>query len=301
MATAQSGIFAIGTSAHCYLEFDRIDGVAEADFVRAVCALDEPATTVGGVNIVLGLRPELLAAVANEYAIPGVRAFTEPITGVDGFTMPATQHDAFVWVAGAAQDLVFDIAAELISGLAPVAALGSEVTGWAYQHNRDLTGFQDGTENPTLTEAVELVVLPDDAPGAGGSVLLVQKWAHDTASWLKLDEHEQELVIGRTKLASIELEDDVKPATSHVSRTVVEEGGEELDIFRRNSPYGTVSEHGTMFIGFSVDQHRLDRMLRRMAGAEDGIRDALTLYTSALSGAYYVVPSVEGLRAMSTV
>jgi len=55
-----------------------------------------------------------------------------------------------------------------------------------------------------------------------------------------------------------------------------------------------------MFIGFSGDQHRLARMLARMAGAEDGIRDALTRYTTAVSGAYYFVPSVEALRRFAT-
>ena len=50
-----------------------------------------------------------------------------------------------------------------------------------------------------------------------------------------------------------------------------------------------------MFIGFSCEQHRLARMLKRMAGAEDGIRDALTRYTTPVSGAYYYVPSVEAL------
>src|SRR5262249_39906458 len=94
-------------------------------------------------------------------------------------------------------------------------------------------------------------------------------------------------VIGRTKQASIELTEDVRGAQSHVSRTVIEENGTELHIFRRNTPFGTATEHGTMFIGFSCDQRRLARMLNRMAGAEDGIRDALTRYTTAISGAYY--------------
>ncbi len=60
-----------------------------------------------------------------------------------------------------------------------------------------------------------------------------------------------------------------------------------------------MSNHGTQFVGFSFEQQRLDRMLRRMAGAEDGIRDALTRYTTPLTGAYYVVPSVEALRAIA--
>jgi len=37
-----------------------------------------------------------------------------------------------------------------------------------------------------------------------------------------------------------------------------------------------------------------------IAGAEDGIRDALTRYTTAVSGAYYFVPSVEALRSFAS-
>jgi porphyrinogen peroxidase len=81
---------------------------------------------------------------------------------------------------------------------------------------------------------------------------------------------------------------------------VIEVNGVEQHIFRRNSPFGTATEHGTMFIGFSCDQRRLARMLARMAGKEDGIRDALTRYTTAVSGAYYFVPSVEALRRFAS-
>ena len=284
VATAQVGIFAVGTSAHCYLEFDRAGQADPRALVAAVVAVDEPHSTVGGVNFVVGVRPELWGQVAT--ARPEVRGFDEPIVGADGFTLPATQHDVWIWIAGAAQDLIFDVAAEVIATLRPVASLASEVSGWSYLHSRDLTGFEDGTENPPLAEAPS-VVLSDD----GFSVLLVQQWAHDFDAWTALDVEAQERAMGRTKAGSIEL--DHKPADSHVARTVIVEDGAELDIFRRNAPYGTVSEHGTMFIGFSVDQHRLDRMLRRMAGAEDGVRDALTRYTRPLTGAYYVIPSVE--------
>ncbi len=54
-----------------------------------------------------------------------------------------------------------------------------------------------------------------------------------------------------------------------------------------------------MFVGFSADQRRLARMLNRMAGVEDGIRDALTYYTMAVTGAYYFVPSVQALRSFA--
>ena len=103
-------------------------------------------------------------------------------------------------------------------------------------------------------------------------------------------------MIGRTKPDSVELED--KPADSHVASTDQDRFGK---IFRRNTPYGTVSEHGTMFVGFSAEQEPLAAMLESMAGLGGGARDALTRYTRPLTGAYYFVPSTEALRAISHV
>jgi len=97
-------------------------------------------------------------------------------------------------------------------------------------------------------------------------------------------------VIGRKKLDSIELED--KPADSHVASTDQDKFGK---IFRRNLPYGTVTNHGTMFVGFSADQQRLATMLESMAGRTTGVRDALTRYTRPITGAYYFVPAAECL------
>ena len=99
--------------------------------------------------------------------------------------------------------------------------------------------------------------------------------------------------MGRTKLDSIELQN--KPADSHVARTDQDEFG---NIFRRNMPYGTVEDHGTMFVGFSSDQRRLSRMLESMAGLLTGTRDALTRFTQPLTGADYFVPAAESLRRL---
>ena len=54
-------------------------------------------------------------------------------------------------------------------------------------------------------------------------------------------------MIGRTKADSVELED--RPADSHVASTDQDDFGK---IFRRNTPYGTVTDHGTMFVGFAA-------------------------------------------------
>jgi putative iron-dependent peroxidase len=208
--------------------------------------------------------------------------------------MPATQHDAVLWLSGSAYDVVFEVSRMAIRELAGVATVVEETSSWPYRHDRDLTGFIDGTENPTLIDAPELAVIPEGEPGAGGTVLLLQKWAHDASLWEALSDGDQELVIGRRKTDSVELEN--KPADSHVASTDQDRFGK---IFRRNMPYGTVTDHGTMFVGFSAAQSRLADMLVSMAGSASAPRDALTRYSRPLTGAYYFVPSIEALRSLA--
>jgi putative iron-dependent peroxidase len=222
-----------------------------------------------------------------------VEGFNKEIQGTEGFIMPSTQHDALVWLSGSAYDVIFDMARSVVHDLGGLASLGEETSSWPYRHDRDLTGFIDGSENPTLLDAPTAALLPEGARGAAGTVLLLQKWEHKTAEWEALPIDQQERIMGRTKLDSIELEK--KPSDSHVARTDQDEFG---NIFRRNMPYGSVDSHGTMFVGFSADQKRLSRMLDSMAGIITGTRDALTRFTRPLSGSYYFVPSVESLRRL---
>jgi putative iron-dependent peroxidase len=58
MYTPQAGIFALGTSSHAYLEFDILDAEKQKQFAAAISAIREPRTTTGGVNFVIGFRPE---------------------------------------------------------------------------------------------------------------------------------------------------------------------------------------------------------------------------------------------------
>ncbi len=293
MYTPQAGIFALGTSAHTYLEFDLLDPQKRNDFAATIASIHEPRTTTGGVNFVIGFRPELWREVVPEEAPAGVSGFNREIRGTEGFVMPCTQHDALVWLSGSAYDVIFDMARSVVRDLAGQARLVEETCSWSYRHDRDLTGFIDGSENPTLLDAPADALLPEGTSGAAGSVLLLQKWRHKVAAWEALPIAQQERIMGRTKLESTELED--KPADSHVARTDQDEFGH---IFRRNMPYGNVGEHGTMFVGFSAEQQRLSRMLDSMAGLVSGTRDALTRYTQPLSGSYYFVPAVESLQRL---
>ncbi|HEV3086237.1 MAG TPA: Dyp-type peroxidase [Candidatus Elarobacter sp.] len=300
MATGQFGIFSLGDASHGFFEFALREGADQAALVTAIASLRPPHTTVGGVNLVVGFRPEQWRALAAADIPANVTGFQAALRGPDGFTMPATQADVFVWIAAAAYDIVFDLGHTAIATAAPFASLVREATGWSYKHSRDLTGFEDGTENPTLYEAAEVALIAEGEPGAGGSVLLFQKWVHHSEKWYALPEPAQERVIGRTKPDSVEFEGAAMPPDSHVSRTKFVEDGRELPIFRRNVPYGAVTDHGTLFIGFSKEQRRLHRMLEQMAGADGGPRDALTRYTTPLTGAYYFVPALDALGRFAT-
>jgi putative iron-dependent peroxidase len=294
MRAPQSGIFALGTASHAYLEFDLSAGQNGPELVTAVASLREPRTTMGGVNLVAGYRPELWREVAPDDAPSQLAGFDEDLVGIDGFVMPATQHDAVLWLSGAAYDVIFDVARTAIALLRDLSSVAEETSSWPYQHDRDLTGFIDGTENPTLIDAPELAVIGEGKPGEGGTILLLQKWEHDSAAWESLSDEEQEQVIGRRKSDSVELED--RPESSHVASTDQDTFGK---IFRRNMPYGTVTNHGTMFVGFSPEQKPLSAMLESMAGLTSGVRDELTRYTRPLTGAYYFIPSTDSLRLLA--
>jgi porphyrinogen peroxidase len=286
----QPGILALGTSAQSYLQLDLVDPAPSAEeLLAAVAEISGGLVTGQGCNVVVGFRPELWRSIAPTACPADVRGFDEPVRGPDGYEMPATQHDLVVWVAAGTRDVVFDESHRSVGCLTGLATLVDETTAWTYHHHLDLTGFIDGTENPPLGSAADYALI-GAGPGAGGSVLLLQRWDHDVRAWEALSTGEQEAVIGRTKNASVELDD--KSPTSHIARTDQDEIGK---ILRRNIAYGDVREHGTLFVGLCASQQILQEMLLHMAGADGQGRDDLTRYTTAVSGAYYFLPGAHDL------
>src|SRR5215831_3869242 len=117
MRTSQPGIFALGTASHAYLEFDLSPGRQGQELVGAISSLREPRTTMGGVNLVAGFRPELWKKVVPNDAPEDLEGFNRNLLGPDGFVMPATQHDAVLWLSSSAYDVVFDVSRDAIGTL----------------------------------------------------------------------------------------------------------------------------------------------------------------------------------------
>src|SRR5437879_2960802 len=144
MTTPQGGIFALGTASHAYLEFDAVAGEPATNLVEAVASLREPRTTMGGVNLVAGFRPELWRTVMPEDAPANLIGFNADLIGSGGYVMPATQHDAMMWISGSAYDVVFDIAREVIAVLKTLATVAEESASWPYPPDTDTAGVIPG-------------------------------------------------------------------------------------------------------------------------------------------------------------
>jgi putative iron-dependent peroxidase len=214
---------------------------------------------------------------------------------------PATPGDLLLHVTSKRADLNFELGMRLRGALGERVEAVEEVHAFQYLDLRDLTGFIDGTENPTGTRARSAAALigREDAAFVGGSYAFAQRYVHDLARWSALPMAEQEAAIGRRKRDSKELPEKLKPASAHISRVVIEEDGEELEILRHSLPYGTTSECGLFFLAYTRDLEIPERMLERMLGASgDGVHDRLMDFTRAVSGATFFAPSEATLRRL---
>ena len=223
----------------------------------------------------------------------------EPIQG--SFDMPVAPADLIIHIASARTDICFALSQCFFDGIQDQVEVLDERVCFRYLDGRDLTGFIDGTENPQFPDDRAETALLGENTGifADGSFIFAQRYAHQLDKWKRLKVDAQENVIGRTKLESIELEDDVKPENSHIARAVIEDDeGEELEILRHSLPYGDgQGDQGLFFIAYTKDLTRIDRMLHRMFGTSgDGIHDRLLHFVTPLNGAYYFAPSEELLE-----
>lgn len=213
---------------------------------------------------------------------------------------PSTPGDLLFHIRGGSLDVCFELGGRILSSMAGAVTVVDEVHGFKFFEQRDLLGFVDGTENPDGPDAVAAVQIGDDDPDfAGASYVHVQRYTHDMDAWNALSVNEQELVIGRTKLEDIELDDDTKPANSHVAlNTITDVDGNELAIVRANMPFGTLGsgESGTYYIAYSADPAVTERMLANMfVGDPPGNTDRILDFSTAQTGSMFFVPTVDFL------
>ncbi|WP_194784360.1 Dyp-type peroxidase [Actinomyces haliotis] len=220
----------------------------------------------------------------------------EPVTG-SRHSAPSTPGDLFLHVRSQTFDTCFEVVREVTRALGDAVRPEDEVHGFRYRESRDPLGFVDGTESPEGREAVESALVPE-GKWAGGSYIIEQRYTHDLTAWDALSTREQELVIGRTKMDDVELDDDVKPHNSHVALNTVEDAeGNEHKIVRDNLAFGNASgEQGTFFMSYAADPRITELMLRRMfIGEPEGNYDRILDFSTAVTGALFFAPPADFL------
>src|ERR1700761_682475 len=206
----------------------------------------------------------------------------------------ATPGDLLFHIRARDTGLCFELASQITRRLGNAIRIVDEVHGFRYFDDRDLLGFVDGSENPNRETADAAVYVgAEDAPFAGGTYVVIQKYLHDIARWNALSVEAQERIIGRAKLSNIELDDAIKPTSAHNALTTITEDGKEVKIVRDNMPFGRIGEDefGTYFIGYARSPRTIETMLENMfVGRPPGNYDRLLDFSTPKTGNLFFVP-----------
>jgi putative iron-dependent peroxidase len=225
--------------------------------------------------------------------VPGLRDF--PAGTGRGIEMPATHGALWCFLRGDDRGELVHRTRALETVLAPAYRLSAVLDAFRHGEGRDLTGYEDGSENPTGANAVAAAAVPVGGVGfEGGSFVAVQQWIHDFGRFDAMSRDEQDASIGRRREDNEELDD--APPSAHVKRTAQESFDPEAFVLRRSMPWADGARAGLVFVAFGRSFDAFEAQLNRMMGLEDGVTDALFRFTRPVTGAYYWCPPVKSTR-----
>lgn len=254
-------------------------------------ALKELQAIADGDGIVVGLGQTLILAVGG--AVDGLHPF--PVHVGAGFEVPSTPAALWCWLRGEDRgELVHRtrrVQRALSSSFRPTQLLDA----FRYGAGDDLTGYEDGTENPEGEKALEAAIVSGRGAALdGSSFVAVQQWIHDLERFDAMPADEQDHTFGRRKSDNEEIED--APLSAHVKRTAQEEFDPEAWVLRRSMPWADDSWEGLVFVSFGKSLDAFEALLNRMVGADDGVVDALFNFTRPVTGSYFWCPPLKDGR-----
>ncbi len=277
---AQPGILDAVPAHSRYLEFHRRTGdVLAGEALHALAGLGVACGAVVGLGA--GLLRGLGAPV------PGHMAF--PALSGRGLEIPSTQSDLWVWVRGEDRGDILKRARRIEQAVGDAFEIERLVDGFRHLDGRDLTGYEDGTENPRGDAAADVAF-----DRSGASFVAVQQWFHDLELFASHAPGERDDIIGRRLCDNAEIDD--APESAHVRRTAQESFEPDAFVLRRSMPWADTTGEGLMFVAFAGSFDPFVAQLRRMAGLDDGVVDALFRFTRPLTGGMFWCPPVRDGR-----
>ena len=287
----QPGIFDGVPAVARYVVFNLADTGVDAQAIKY--ALTRLSPLANGSDVVLGVGPSLAEALGA--GIPGLHEF--PDMSGHGVKVPSTPGTLWCWVRGDDLGDLLHLTRKVQKALAPAFTVRHVVDAFRHAvgesgHGKDLTGYEDGTENPTGEAAEEAAFTQGAGDGLdGGSFVAVQQWVHDLDAFEALADADRDNHIGRRLSDNAEIEDS--PTSAHVKRTAQEDFDPPAFMLRRSMPWMMSMQAGLMFVAFGKSLYAFEAQMRRMAGHEDGIVDAMFSISQPVSGAYFWCPPMR--------
>ncbi len=282
MNTIQTGILKPLPPLARYLVFALNQNVNPAEALQALAKETDGSETIVGLG--LSVVQKLDAH------IDGLRPFPTIVNA--GVDIPATPAAIWLWLRGDDRGELLHRTRRLRKLLSPAFTLTNVVDAFRYGAALDLTGYEDGTENPVDEEAVAVTFVAGQGEGMdGSSFVAAQQWLHDLDFFESLPPETQDNVFGRRRSDNEEIED--APLSAHVKRTAQEDFEPEAFVLRRSMPWADSWQEGFFFVAFGHSLYAYEAQLKRMAGLDDGIVDALFTYSRPVTGAYFWCPPVK--------
>jgi porphyrinogen peroxidase len=281
MSTPQAGILAPIPAHGLHLFFDLAPNAELGGLLPTLEALAE------GDETVLGLGLPLVAALGRRIA--DLRAFPQLAAPV---AIPATQNACWLWLRGDDRGTLLHRSRHIVASVGADLQLRRCLDVFCHDGGRDLTGYEDGTENPVGDEALAAALVAGQGAGLdGGSFAAIQEWLHDLDRFEMMPRARQDHTIGRRRDDNEEIED--APASAHVKRTAQESFAPKAFVLRRSMPFIDGPRAGLAFLAFGASLDAFEAQLKRMSGLEDGIVDALFTFSQPLSGSYFWCPPLN--------
>jgi putative iron-dependent peroxidase len=190
----QPGILDAPPAVARYVLFNLRD--ASVDEAAIQEALTRVTPLVNGSDVVIGVGPSLAKALGAD--IPGLHEF--PDLSGNGVKVPSTPGTVWCWLRGSDLGDLLHVTRKVQKALAPAFAVRHVVDAfrhrWDESHGRDLTGFEDGTENPEGDKAEEAAFAHGLGEGLdGSSYVAVQQWVHDLDAFEALADQERDRIV----------------------------------------------------------------------------------------------------------
>ena len=240
-----------------------------------------------GRDTVTGVGESLAQALGT--GVEGLRGFPQ-LSGAS-IDVPSTPSALWVWARGEDPGELLHRSRRIERALEPAFQVERILDGFRYDTGRDLTGYEDGTENPKGAKARAAAFVKSGHGIAGSSFVAVQQWVHQFDRFDAMSRRQQDDAIGRRRADNVEL--GRAPRSAHVKRTAQEDFEPAAFVVRRSMPWMEGAAAGLMFVAFGATLDSFEAQLRRMLGFDDGVVDALFKFTRPLSGAYFWCPPMR--------